>query len=148
MLDDDEGMTLRDIYIEPLFNIYQACFDKKDAQTYKNIRKIKLGRKSQESIFVKHPDLNCPDNYTVHDLLTDFFRGNDTLNIYTRQPIPGVMFLLGHPGQGKTSFCKRFLYDVFGAHPLQKEVYFLRFRDVQNVKQLSCQSTRSNHRRA
>jgi len=50
---------------------------------------------------------------------------------------PRLLLLYGQPGQGKTSFCKRLLYDLISTRVhYDRPVYFLRLRDIKDVSGL------------
>jgi GTPase SAR1 family protein len=135
VLNDTKGLLLKDIYIEPLFDLPEK-------HAYKGLR-TRIGRTD----FTKF--LNLPAGYNLHSFVYDFLQGQDTLqlcehNKHFRNKMPRVLLLLGYPGQGKTSFCKRFLYDSVPAEDsmeqqdkmLDKEVYFIRLRYLDRIHEL------------
>ena len=115
VLNDPEGMTLDAVYIQPRFGLYEKCLVEGDYQT-----------EEKEKAFVPAASQNYRES--IHPFVLDWLQGScPDLPLLNKQ----VRFLLvyGYPGQGKTSFCKRLLYDVFGEHPLGQEVYFLKFKN-------------------
>lgn len=69
------------------------------------------------------------ENINIHQYLHQFLKDKDGSHF---------IFVLGQPGQGKTSFCKRMLYDLLsaGEERLFERVYFLRFQNILNITDL------------
>lgn len=119
VLNDAKGMTLADIYVEPYYGVHRYCFKEKDKRITKNEQK---------------PFINFDTN--LHVDLPRLLTQEDCLELDGKKP--GLVLLLGYPGQGKTSFCKRLIYDLTGTSPLPFEhIYFVRLRNVPNPADLS-----------
>ncbi|WP_411766434.1 NACHT domain-containing protein [Winogradskyella sp. A3E31] len=86
----DSNETLADLYTEPYFKVY----------------KNNLSKKSSENTDF----LNPSKKLTIHDYLNNYY--------LIDKPLPGsrknynMIFILGQPGQGKTSFCYKLVYDI------------------------------------
>ena len=118
VFDDIRGVGLNDLYIEPNFGIYEHCFDKE----YSNKEDIFIDVKTYEE--------------SIHNYIYDVIKKNEPIR-GLKQNTHNVVFLLGSPGQGKSSFCKRFLYDaiedsIFG----DKKVFYIRLKEI-NVSDLT-----------
>jgi uncharacterized protein YjbI with pentapeptide repeats/GTPase SAR1 family protein len=133
VMNDEKGMTLADIYIEPFFNVYEHCLDKKDARLEQH-KKSYSQRETQQGFITLDSQVN------IHQAVNDFLLGQDTLDIYKgfKREMPQILLVLGYPGQGKTSFCKRFLNDALAGQSsaLGQEIYFIRLRGIDQVEQL------------
>ncbi len=114
VLNDSKGMTLADVYIEPHYGIHQNGFPKDDERI-----------KNLDNPFFQ------VDKSLHHDLITFFKGGKSLLSLEVKQST--VILLLGAPGQGKTSFCKRVIYDLTSekTNPFG-QIYWLRLRDIPN----------------
>ena len=124
-------MRLADIYIEPHFTIHKHCFPDKDPR-----RGDKKERFSAPAYLQKEEDQYLPYGGNLHQIISDFLSGKNPLNLAAKDA--RVMLLLGHPGQGKTSFCRRLVYDmVNGRQPIEKEFFLVRLRDVRKAKALT-----------
>lgn len=113
--DDDRKESLKDLYIEPFYRIYKNNTD----------------IKKNESDEFTHDGFEFPnDSISIHSFLNDYFlkgiQHNDLKANYN------MLFLLGQPGQGKTSFCYKLIYDYLNIHnglPLVP-IYFIKIRDL------------------
>ena len=113
-LNDEQGMTLDSIYQEPDFRIFVKCLKKGDYQKDKNA-------------FVSARELGIDDN--IHGFTDKWLRGN-LQSEFIRAQSPRLVLLYGYPGQGKTSFCKRLIYDLLGEQEIEKDVYMVRLRNI------------------
>ena len=106
----DSKESLRDLYIEPYFKIYKA-----------NI--VKPCQESEE--FVK-----IEDGLTLHNFINDFYLSG-IVHSHLRECY-NMLFILGQPGQGKTSCCYKVIFDILEAsHGLPDEpLFFLKIRDL------------------
>jgi len=114
---NNKSIKLSELYVEPDFKIFNTCFDKKD---------IRIEKKDKTG-FVTIKDKN------IHEFVYETIIYENTLQL---PKIPQVIFILGYPGQGKTSFCKRLLYDLLNTDNYSKNIYFFRLRNITKAKQL------------
>ena len=109
-------MTLADVYVEPSFRVFNECLIDEyghNGYPFSNV--------SDESIH----------NFIHRHLETDL--PNDIYKCIS----PNLFFILGYPGQGKSSFCKKMLNDTYSQKkPLNKEVHFIKFRTIINSADL------------
>lgn len=94
--DSLQKETLQDLYIEPFFSVYKNNF-------------AKIPKKGENENFHTYSE-----KVSIHKFFTDYFladRENKTLK-YNYD----MVFVLGQPGQGKTSFCYKLLYDYLENH--------------------------------
>lgn len=109
---EENKETLRDLYIEPFFDIHE--------------HNVKFEKIANENGFIK------PKNKTIsiHSFLINYFiNGNkfpDCKENYN------MLFILGQPGQGKTSMCYKFIYDYleFSKGLPKIPLYFIKIRDL------------------
>lgn len=103
--------SLKDLYIDPYFSIYKNNTDFRSENSYEYFQ----SPKSQISI---HNFLN---NYFLKGI-----KHNDLKTNYN------MLFLLGQPGQGKTSFCYKLIYDYLETNNGLPEIpiYFIKIRDL------------------
>jgi len=130
-LNDDQGMTLDAIYVEPKFKVFEKCLK---AGTYHKDNKAFV---SQDGLLI---------GWTLPDLLLAWLEGKPLSNKF-KEPHPRFILLYGYPGQGKTSLCKRLLYDLGEEGPLQHPHYFARFRNLEKPEGLRTELlyTLANH---
>ena len=89
------------IYIEPGYAIHRNCFEEKDSRLKKEERTNDKGFVSVEGL-------------SVHDFTYQFIQGEIDNKLKSKNA--KILFLLGYPGQGKSSFCKKLLNDcIVGA---------------------------------
>jgi uncharacterized protein YjbI with pentapeptide repeats len=122
VLGDPNGLRLSDIYIEPGYAIHKNCFEDKDSRLEKKDSTNDKGfvRLGEES---------------VHDLVYRFIQTK--VDDKLRSKDARVLFLLGYPGQGKSSFCKKLLNDsIDGRRAIDRPVYFLKFRSITDTIEL------------
>ena len=116
VLNDEKGMTLSDIYVEPSFRVFNECLIDKDESHYS---------------FLK-----VSNDESIHHFIHRHLETDLPSSVY-RCTNPNLFFILGYPGQGKSSFCKKLLNDVYsGKKPLNKEVHFIKFRNITNSADL------------
>lgn len=68
---------------------------------------------------------------------TKHFDSNELETHYKEIKFPSsqMLILLGAPGQGKTSFCKRVLHDLLSEQEnTDRNIYYLKLRDIDNTK--------------
>ncbi|MEM6298943.1 MAG: NACHT domain-containing protein, partial [Bacteroidota bacterium] len=115
IMQDESGATLHQTYVCPSFDIWEKSI-KPDHPFLE---------KKDDSSFVP------TDQNDLHEFLYQTLRGDDKQKLFERE-VPRFFILLGHPGQGKTSFLTRLLYD-FAKHQTtisqdDKPFYFLKLR--------------------
>jgi len=106
--------SLQDLYIDPYFEFYKNnTIIEKNEQEY------------------KQTDFQFPTNkISIHAFLDNFFlKGNKHEDLRENY---NMLFLLGQPGQGKTSFCYKLIYAYLESnHSLPKmPIYFIKIREL------------------
>lgn len=123
VFEDKNGMTLKDIYIEPEFKVNKKCFGDTD-------KRCKVNHYHDDKSFFKHGK-----KLNLHQYIDDFLNERNSLDL--NNSTHEITYIFGYPGQGKSSFCKRFMYDVvIGRNVYAKDVYLLKLRDVRKAKEL------------
>ncbi|MDR6564261.1 MULTISPECIES: NACHT domain-containing protein [unclassified Arcicella] len=114
VLNDENGMTLSDVYVEPTFRIHNYCLKEVDR------------------------DISSSFSEVYHNSIHDFVHESleNKLGESFICDSPNLFFVLGYPGQGKSSFCKKFLFDVYSNKPINKDVHFIKFRNITNSTDL------------
>ncbi|NUO02758.1 MAG: trypsin-like peptidase domain-containing protein [Saprospiraceae bacterium] len=111
VLNDDKGMRLSDVYVEPFYGIHESCVEKE--------RKPYEGQQTKGGFY--------PVEKSVHEAINHKLARQFSIlgEIEKNQ----LTLLLGYPGQGKTSFSKRVLHD----HLMRKTgrpAYLVRLRYI------------------
>ncbi|MEO0896309.1 MAG: pentapeptide repeat-containing protein [Bacteroidota bacterium] len=134
VMGDEKGMSLQDVYIEPDFRIHEQCFDREDRRGF-----VRQSRQPHEEAFAK-----VPFEGSIHQYVEAFLARENPLELSSGNA--QVMILLGYPGQGKTSFCARTIYDYLNG-PFEKPIYFVRLRDLEHPRELisSLEETLRHH---
>lgn len=103
--------TLKDLYIEPYFEIH----------------KNSISKKINKQISEFNP-LN--KEISIHDFLKNYFLKNKKHTDINESH--NLLFVLGQPGQGKTAFCTKLVYDyIQGSDGLpESPVFFIKIRDL------------------
>ncbi|PBJ13974.1 NACHT domain-containing NTPase [Flavobacterium sp. ACN6] len=103
--------SLKDLYIDPYFKIYKNNTDFRNEDNFE--------------------DFESPESkISIHTFLDKYFlkgiKYNDLKANYN------MLFLLGQPGQGKTSFCYKVIYDYLENNSGLPKVplYFIKIRDL------------------
>ncbi|OWY19391.1 NACHT domain-containing protein [Sphingobacteriales bacterium UPWRP_1] len=115
----EDKMTLADVYIEPMFGVYKECWKKDEKEQY--FHKLFTEQKETLHLFINEWVQNRQINTNINVI-----NGN-------------VILLLGNPGQGKTSLCKRLLHDYFSKYSeqlLEKPIFRIQFRNLTDVERL------------
>lgn len=86
VLNDEKGMRLSDIYVEPYYGVHHKCKPEKHVEKHQ-----------RDSPFI-------PQEQSIHEAIDNFIATRD-------RPL---LLLLGFPGQGKTSLVKRLVRDHIG----------------------------------
>ncbi|OPC47305.1 NACHT domain-containing protein [Elizabethkingia anophelis] len=104
--------TLEDLYIEPLFSVFEN-----------NLVSIK-----EDDHFNKFHLYS--EKKTIHDFFSEYFlKGNKNNKLKENYD---MAFVLGQPGQGKTSFCYKLIHDYLESHSDLPPVpiIFLKIREL------------------
>jgi hypothetical protein len=113
VMNDEKGMTLDQVYVEPGFSIHFNSFGDGFKSTGKKFRKADHG-------------------YKVHEFLDDYLKGGNYLNCVDDCR---MFLILGYPGQGKSSFVKKFVHDYIKSGQNQSSpIYCFQLRSIRNVK--------------
>ncbi len=125
VLNDEKGVSLKDLYVEPWFKIEGNCLSEK------LIREKNLERNINDSGFIEFDEL-----YDLHHYVNQLFLNKDLLELGKQET--RVLFVLGYPGQGKSSFCKRLMYDWINDEnlPLNQHLHFIKLREISNPQRL------------
>ena len=116
VLADKEGLTLKDLYIEPYFRVFKKHFTKDDER---------LEKGSYQS---KYCDI---EDTSIHTFITDTLNGKNKLNLEIKDI--NSIFISGYPGQGKSSFTKRFVFDILNDNiDLQYDVILIKLKNIEN----------------
>ncbi len=108
---DECTESLKDLYIDPYFNIYRNNADFRTEDNYEYFATPK-------------------SEISIHNFLNKYFlKGIKHIDLKTNY---NMLFLLGQPGQGKTSFCYKLIYDYLETHNGLPEIplYFIKIRDL------------------
>lgn len=121
VLNDPKALTLKDLYIKPNFRVHKNCLLEDDEKIEKlSYRDTKF--------------LNCSED-NIHKFILDTLDGKNELKL-DRKAI-NTIFISGFPGQGKSSFVKRFVYDVIkDKTPLAKNIVLIKLKDLENSQSL------------
>lgn len=118
VMDDENGMTLRDIYTEPSFSILHTAFHAQDE------RFDKKGRQKFCSV---------DRRYKIYEFIADTFNGDNCLQLKNDYRF---VLMLGYPGQGKSSFCKVMLNKyIEGGNNNRKPIFYFQLRNIRKAKE-------------
>ncbi len=111
VLNDEKGMTLNDIYVEPFFDTY---------------------KKSQSINFQNDYNFYNEQEITIHK-----YCNSEVCNPSLQIKYSNFTLILGYPGQGKTSFCKKLLNDYLKEEKQsEKKIFYLKLKDTRAGKKL------------
>jgi uncharacterized protein YjbI with pentapeptide repeats len=121
VLNDEKGLTLQNLYIEPYFRVHQNCFKEDDT------RVKDTDKRDDKFIDVK--------DVSIHDFIVDTLDGKNKLGL--KNDGIDTIFISGFPGQGKSSFVKRFVYDAINeVISLDQDVICIKLKDIEEPKEL------------
>ncbi len=121
VFEDESGMTLKDIYVDPDFSIYEGCLGT-EAGTTPSATHAKEFRQREDQ-----PSLN--------QFLKQFVQ--DRIDSKLKHTHPRCLLMLGYPGQGKTSMLKKFLNEYLIEENLsKKKVFYFKLKNIRNGRQL------------
>ena len=123
VFNDPQNMSLAHVYIEPYFSIHSSCLNEQDER-------------------IAHCDNNgfypIPYHVDLHQFINTLLPTQDVAMVldsdFVLQMNAKVIVLLGEPGQGKSSFCKRLLHDCLLHNP-QQNIYFISLGSVGKPKE-------------
>ncbi len=103
--------TLKDLYIEPFFEIHKNSFTSKTAKRTSEFNELDI-------------------ELSAHLFLKDYFFKDKKHPNFTNSY--SLLFVLGQPGQGKTSFCSKLVYDYIVESDGIPEIpiFFVKIRDL------------------
>lgn len=119
VLDNDKNMTLNDIYIEPTFEFLSNHLKKEKDKYYNQFTTAK-------------------DNQSIHNFIYNYLNNKSSCNNEQFQSKnSNIVLILGQPGQGKSSFSKKFMFDYISKNfDTKEQVFLLRLRDISNSSHL------------
>lgn len=120
VLGDENGLTLDDLYIEPYFRIHKNCLKDSDKRLKEEFRANKYIDIEDESI---------------HSFIDDILNNKNKHKLDLKDV--NTIFIAGQPGQGKSSFSKRFVYDmVENKTSLAKDVILIKLKNIKEPNDL------------
>ncbi|MDJ1503509.1 pentapeptide repeat-containing protein [Xanthocytophaga agilis] len=121
----NQEIALKDLYTDPFFLIHKDCLQNNKTNQSKN-----------EQTDFASIDKSLPNE--IHKIIDGSY-GN-LLRSTFKINSPQFIFLYGHPGQGKSSFCKRLIYDILNENIYpERNLFFLKLRDVRQLEALEKQ---------
>lgn len=122
IFENDRGLNLAEIYIDPYFSVHNSLIAPEVLNS--------LPPKLQQQQFI---GVNPP--HTITDYISSFIDGEPFLNDI---PFQGNTFaILGYPGQGKTSLCKKILCDlILSGNHNDRNIFFIQLRNFSNSIEL------------
>lgn len=119
VLNNDKEMTLNDIYIEPTFEFLSNHLKKEKDRYYEQFTPV-------------------DDNQSIHNFIYSYLNDKSSCNNDQFQSKnSNIVLILGQPGQGKSSFSKKFMFDYISKiFDTKEQVFLLRLRDISNTSNL------------
>lgn len=119
VLNNDKNMTLNDIYIEPTFEFLSSHLKKEKDKYYEQF-------------------ISSNDNQSIHDFIYSYLNNKSSCNNEQfKNKNSNIVLILGQPGQGKSSFSKKFMFDYISKKfDTKEQVFLLRLRDISNSSYL------------
>lgn len=113
VMNDEKGMTLDQMYVEPGFLLHNSAFGK-----------------GKELYLNKYSGVD--HRYKIHEFLDDYLNGKNHLDCIEECR---MFIIMGYPGQGKSSFLKRFVHDyIKGGQNKTHPVYYFQLKSIGSVK--------------
>lgn len=120
VLGDENGLSLNDLYIEPFFRVHKNCFSSGDERLEKNSNGNKY--------------INIDDE-SIHIFINDILNNNNKHTLELKEV--NTIFIAGQPGQGKSSFTKRFVHDIVeNKISLAKDVILIKLKNIKEPNDL------------
>ncbi|MDF2189338.1 SMEK domain-containing protein [Paraflavitalea sp. CAU 1676] len=118
VMSDERGMTLDQIYTEPSFSILHSAFSRDDDR-FRNKDKQKF--------------YEADARYKIIEFFEDLEEGRNPLCL---QKTNKLILILGYPGQGKSSFCKKFINDyILKSKTDLRQIFYFPLRSVRQVRE-------------
>ncbi len=118
VMDDEKGMTLDQIYTQPSFSVINTAFKKDD---------VRFKKKSSEKFYA------ADERYKIHEFIDDVFKNKNFLEL---KKLHRLILILGYPGQGKSSFCKKMMHDyIFQEKTNEKPLFYFQLRNIRQVRE-------------
>jgi hypothetical protein len=118
VFDDESGMTLKYIYEDPYFFIYEDQVREKGKFTNSSLSKF----------------LSYNEPKKLNEFITAFITRNYSSGIQQSN----LLIMLGYPGQGKTSSLKKFTNDyIIQKHEKKRDVFYFKLKEIRQGKLLA-----------
>lgn len=118
VMDDEKGMTLDHIYTEPSFSILNSAFQNED---------VRFINKPRQRFYDADP------RYKIHEFIEDIINGENPLQL---KKIFRLILILGYPGQGKSSFCKKIMNDYVLSNKIErKSLFYFPLRNIRQARE-------------
>jgi len=115
VLNDQAGLTLADIYIEPMFKVHAYCINRDSEFSKREYRNQSFHKISDKSV-----------HSFIYDNLSKVYTDKTLFNINSN-----LYFILGYPGQGKSSFCKKVMFDIYSkSTTIHNNIVFIKIRNI------------------
>lgn len=119
-MGDENGLTLNDLYIEPFFRVHKNCFSSSD-------KRLKNDSNRDKYINI--------DDESIHIFINDILNNNNKHTLELKEV--NTIFIAGQPGQGKSSFTKRFVHDIVeNKISLAKDVILIKLKNIKEPNDL------------
>ncbi len=119
VLNDPHGMILKDVYVEPCFHVHEN-----------SLTDFKKRRQNSSDPF------EFSTSSSIHTWVNEVFI-NERSDLHKELLKNRMLLLLGYPGQGKTSFCKKLLFDyITNKTDLSQSIFYFRLKDIRHAKRL------------
>ena len=132
---NERGVALKDVYVEPEFRVYRECINEESKNLFKEDEEFFFeDERREKDNFLIFKDENERE---LHSFVYSILRGDYEKKEIFKAESPSVILLLGYPGGGKSSFCKKFIYDYCNNRTnLDRDVYLLELRRLSYKQEL------------
>lgn len=137
---NDPRITLAEMYIPPHFWVHVSCIPPENLAKEFEVIKIKpreqnLRSKQEESTKNRFDFYQHKKHYDLHKFFLNWLRGKMAFELGGEEE--RLIMLLGHPGQGKTSFSLRTIDQLLREHPdTVQNIYLVRLSAIMAVGKL------------